>query len=554
MKLTNVWRGSLGLVAGLLLLTGCDTGGTAKARYKPFVPPPVQRRAVPPAPTDIVVPPLEVELAPSPAATTLAGRTALPPQSSNAQALMNRADRQFANGKRAVQEGRTLEARRAFDRVIEILMSESLPEDPAERRRMEEHLADMIDAIYHYDLEQLGAGAGNPASEAAAITSVEKQILEETLPLNPVLREKVREQIETTMSELPLEVTDAVVSYIDYFSTERGRKVLISGFARSGKYRDMIHRAFAGSGLPEELIFVAQLESHFNPLAVGPLTSSYAHAVGMWQFMSYTAPDYSLVINSLVDERRDPERATFAASKFLLDLYRHYGDWYLALAAYNCGPGCVDRAIQRTGYADFWELRRLHAIPLATTNYVPEVLAMTIMYKNAEAYGIQIEEDPAVEYDNLALDADTNLDLVATATDRPVGQIKQLNPALLQTVAPKGYSLHLPAGSIDSVQAALQVLPPDQRKNGRIHRVEDADTWASIAKQYGTTTAKLDALNPSGLPVVGAFAAIPPLPPPAPKITKKTTKGSKSAQSSSKKVASPAAVKSPTKKKTQNPG
>ncbi len=326
MKLT---KASIGVAAALILLSGCDTG-SAKARSKPFVPPPVQRRATPPAPGDIVVPPLDVELTPAPATATLAGRTALPPRS-NAQVLRNRADRQFAEGKRAMQEGRTLEARRAFDRVIEILMSEPLPQDPAERRRMEEHLADMTDAIYHYDLEQLGAGTGNPISEAAAITSVEKQILEETLPINPILREKVREQIETTMSELPLEVTDAVVSYIDYFSTERGRKVLISGFARSGKYRDMIHRAFAGSGLPEELIFVAQLESHFNPVAVGPLTSTYAHAVGMWQFMSYTAPDYSLVINSLVDERRDPERATYAASQFLLDLYRHYGDRYLAL-------------------------------------------------------------------------------------------------------------------------------------------------------------------------------------------------------------------------------
>lgn len=498
-------------------------GQPAKAHVKAFVPPPV-KPATPPQTSslaDLSVPDLDPQLAMPAPALVDPMRPALPSRATP-QALLARAERQFADGKRALQEGRTADARRSFDRAIQTLMTEPLPENSVDRKRMEERLNDMTDAIYHYDLEQLGAGVGDPDGESVA-TSIEKQILEETLPVNPILRERVREQIEMTMSELPLEVTDAVVGYIDYFSTERGRRVLLSGFARAGQYRDMIHRTFAGSGLPEELIFVAQLESHFNPTAV-----SYARAVGMWQFMSYTAPEYSLTLNKLVDERRDPERATMAASKYLLDLYRHYGDWYLALAAYNCGPGCVDRAIQRTGYSDFWELRRLHALPLATTNYVPEVLAMTIMYKNAEAYGIVVEEDPALEYDNLVMEEDTNLELIAEAIDRPVGQVKQLNPALLQSMAPKGYSLHLPPGSIEAVRAAFAIVPPAQRKTARIHRVEESDTLASVAKQYGTTAAKLTALNPQGLPPVGAFAMIPPAPPPpAPKAKKKSTKTAK---------------------------
>jgi len=292
----------------------------------------------------------------------------------------------------------------------------------------------MTDAIYHYDQEQLGAGVSTPEApaEAAAPDTVEKQILEANLPVNPELRDRVREQIEMTKSELPLELTDAVLSYIDYFSTERGRKVLLSGFARSGKYRDMIHRVFKEEGLPEELLHLAQLESHFNPTAV-----SYAAAVGMWQFVRDAGNEYDLSINTLLDERRDPEQATRAAARYLQDLYRRYGDWYLAMAAYNCGPGCVDRAIQRTGYADFWELRRMHALPLATTNYVPEILAMVIMYKNAKDYDLYFEHDPTLEYDNVMIEADTSLSLVATAIDRPVGQVQQLNPALKLTVAPK---------------------------------------------------------------------------------------------------------------------
>lgn len=421
---------------------------------------------------------------------------------------MDKADRLFADGRRAVQENRTRDARRAFDEAIQVLMSEPLPEDAVERRRLSERLDDLADAIYHYDLDQLGSGI--PEGEAAELPPpVEKQILETNLPVDPNLRARVREQIETTMSELPLEVTDAVVGYIDYFSTERGRRVLLSGFARAGRYKDMISRIFSEEGLPEELIFVAQLESHFNPSAV-----SYARAVGMWQFMSFTGPDYHLAINSMVDERRDPEKATRAAAHFLMDLYRHFGDWYLALAAYNCGAGCVDRAVQRTGYADFWELRRLHALPLATTNYVPEILAMTIMYKNAAAYDLNVEPDPTLEYDNVVMDADTNLALVATAIDRPAGQLKQLNPGLLQTIAPKGYLLHLPAGSSTPLQSVLEVVPPMQRKTARIHLVQESDTLASVAKQYGTTVAKLTAINNGALPEVGTFALVPPPAPP----------------------------------------
>ena len=368
--------------------------------------------------------------------------------------------------------------------------------------------------------------------------------------MNPNLRDRVREQIETTMSELPLEVTDAVLGYIDYFSTERGRRVLLSGFARAGRYRDMITRVFADEGLPEELIHVAQLESHFNPSIV-----SYARAVGMWQFMKPAGGEYQLSITSVLDERRDPEKATRAAAQFLLDLYRHYGDWYLALAAYNCGAGCVDRAIQRTGYADFWELRRLKALPLATTNYVPEILAMIIMYKNAKAYDLYVEPDPTWEYDNIVMDADTSLNLIATAIDRPVGQLKQMNPALLQTVSPKGYALHLPAGSAEPLKAALDVVPLTQRKTGRIHLVQEEDTLVSIAKKYGTTVAKLTSSNNGELPRAGRFALIPPAvvaaKAPAKSPSKKTSTKTSSAKPSSKQSASKS---KPTAKPTARAG
>ncbi len=499
-KLLSVYR--IALAVGFSVVLASCASTPTKSRYRAFVPPPLRNIISSPAP----VPEL---LVPSPAGNVVMERNipirgSLPPRPSNPQFLMDKADRLFADGRRAVQEGRSRDARRSFDEAIRVLMSEPLPEDAIERRRLAERLDNVADAIYHYDVDQLGSGISEEQTAAELPPPVEKQILETNLPVNPGLRDRVREQIETTMSELPLEVTDAVLGYIDYFSTERGRRVLLSGFARAGRYRDMISRVFSEEGLPEELIHVAQLESHFNPTIV-----SYARAVGMWQFMSYTGPSYNLGINKTLDERRDPEKATRAAAQFLLSLYRHFGDWYLALAAYNCGEGCVDRAIQRTGYADFWELRRLHALPLATTNYVPEILAMIIMYKNAAAYDLYFEPDPALEYDNVVMDADTSLALVATAIDRPVGQLKQLNPALLQTTAPKGYALHLPLGAGSPLKDAFEVVPPAQRKSARIHLVDEDDTLASVAKKYGTTAAKLTALNDGALPQAGKFALIP---------------------------------------------
>ncbi|MEP6961301.1 MAG: transglycosylase SLT domain-containing protein, partial [Acidobacteriota bacterium] len=471
-----------------ILLSGCETGKTT-SRVRSFVPPPLRRERPEPTSVELADAPLaNVAVTPG-SALFVPTKGTLPARPSNAQFLINQSERLFADGKRAVQEGRARDARRDFDRAIDVLMSEPLPNDPTERRRLQERLDDLADAIYHYDLDQLGSGIANEATLQAQ-QPVEKQILETSLPTNPNLRDQVREQIEMTMSELPLEETDSVLGYIDYFSGERGRKILLSGFARAGRYRDMIHDVLAEEGMPAELIFVAQLESHFNPLAV-----STAQAVGMWQFIRTTGKEYDLAITAALDERRDPEKATRAAAKYLLDLYRRYGDWYLAMAAYNCGAGCVDRAILRTGYADFWELRRLKALPVATTNYVPVVLAMTIMFKNADAYGLTIEPDSILEYESLRLDADLNLALAAAAIDRPIGQLKQMNPALLQNIAPKNYLLRLPMGSLEHLEAALAVVPAALRKTWRVHRVEASDTLATVSKKYGTTVAKLTAAN-----------------------------------------------------------
>src|SRR6185369_7634744 len=186
---------------------------------------------------------------------------------------------------------------------------------------------------------------------------------------------------------------DTVLGYINYFST-RGHRTIVAGIQRSGRYRPMIQRVLDEEGVPQELIHLAQAESGFIPRAV-----SRAAAGGMWQFLKWRGQQYGLMQTGYTDERMDPEKATRAAARHLRDLYNEFGDWYLAIAAYNCGPGTVERAVERTGYADFWELRARRMLPIETTNYVPIILAMTIMAKNAPEYGLDhITLEAPVEY------------------------------------------------------------------------------------------------------------------------------------------------------------
>ena len=199
---------------------------------------------------------------------------------------------------------------------------------------------------------------------------------------------------------------------------------------------------------------------------------------GMWQFIQWRGRQYGLNQTAYTDDRLDPEKATRSAARHLRDLYEKFGDWYLAIAGYNCGDGCVEKAVQRTGYADFWDLRARNAIPKETTNYVPIILAMTIMHKNAKDYGLEeIEIDPPLTYDTMELEAPTHLALVADIADRPVSEIRELNPSLLTSVAPAGYQLHVPEGTQSRPSLrGWRRIPAGRRASWRIHRVGPGDT------------------------------------------------------------------------------
>lgn len=422
---------------------------------------------------------------------------------SKADILVHRADLAFQRGKKLYQSKQVDEARREFDNSIDLMLEASALK-PADRQSFDARLDEMVDAIHRYDLAGLGAGAD--VEEAGFEKAPLEDILQMTFPVDPRLKDKVKEQVQATASQLPLSVNDAVLGYINYFSG-RGRRTLIAGLAREGRYQSMIQRILQEEGIPPELIHLAQAESGFLPRAV-----SRKAATGMWQFVAWRGRQYGLMQSRYSDDRLDPEKATRASAKHLHDLYNMFGDWYLAIAAYNCGPGVVQKAVERTGFADFWELRSRHVLPLETTNYVPIILAMTIMSKNAGEYGLEgVTPEPPLEYDTVEVSSPTNMALVADLTDAPTSELRELNPALLRSVAPAGYALHVPKGSASSLMALLQLVPAEHRSSWRMHKVAGGETLASIGRRYGMAAGSIAAANglKSASPAAGEMLVIP---------------------------------------------
>jgi membrane-bound lytic murein transglycosylase D len=216
----------------------------------------------------------------------------------------------------------------------------------------------------------------------------------------------------------------------------------------------------------------------------------------MWQFMPHG--NYGLVRNAWVDERFDPKKSTEAYARYIKYLHEQFGDWYLAMAAYDWGPGNVQRAVQRTGYADFWELYRRNVLPKETKNYVPIILAAAIMAKNPGQYGLSdVPSDPPLQVDTVTTDGEVNLKLVADLVGATSSEIQQLNPALLRMSTPEGmdYDLHLPNGTGQLFEKRLAMIPEKDRKSWRFHVAAADDTVASIAEHFHVTRQKLEAAN-----------------------------------------------------------
>ena len=394
--------------------------------------------------------------------------------------LIAQVEKEYKTGEDNYRAGHLEAAKENFDRAFNLLLGSSL--DVRTDERLQQEFDRVLDGVNGLELQALQEGDGftEQKSEPAPIDEAN----EVTYPVDPNLKAKAEAEVKATHSDLPLMMTDPVAGYISYFST-RGRGTLERALARSGRYQDMIQRVLKEEGVPQELIYLAQAESGFHPLAL-----SRAGARGMWQFMASRAKGYGLERDWWVDDRQDPEKSTRAAAHHLQDLYNEFGDWYLAMAAYNSGPGTVQNAVKRTGYADYWQLYKRNVLPKETRNYVPIILAVAIMAKNPAQYGLdKVVTEKPVPFDAVKIDYPVDLRLVAECVDASESTLQDLNPSLLRLTTPKDreFELHLPAGAKDRYLSAIAAIPPDMRVWWRYHKVAPGDTLSSVAHAFRTS-------------------------------------------------------------------
>ena len=411
-----------------------------------------------------------------------------PTQQGTKQDLIARVEQKFASGEQNYKAGHLEAARKDFDEAVDWMLESGydLNSDP----KLSELFHRVVDTVYADELQAFRAGDG--FQEAPAVPAPIDEVAEMTFPVDPRLKERAEEAAKNLSHDLPLTVNDQVLSFLNFFQTPRGRAIVETGLRRAGRYRDMISRVLQEEGLPQDLIYLAQAESAFQPLAL-----SRAGARGIWQFVAWRGNQYGLRHTWWVDERQDPEKATHAAARHLRDLYAIYGDWYLAMAAYNCGPGNVQKGIERTGYADFWELYKRNVLPRETKNYVPIIVALTLIAKDAAHYGIQAEPEAPVATDVVKPGRAIDLRLVAETIDVDVEGLRTLNPSLLRLATPDdpSFELHLPAGTAERFSAEIADIPADKWVSWRKHRVEAGETLTSIGKKYHVTAAAIAAAN-----------------------------------------------------------
>lgn len=296
--------------------------------------------------------------------------------------------------------------------------------------------------------------------------------------------------------DFPVVLNKQVNYYLELFQGKQ-RNDFARWLARSSRYVPAIEKELVKAGLPRDLAFLAMIESGYNPSAV-----SCAGAGGLWQFMPATGRQYDLTINAWVDERREPEKATKAAIRYLSRLYRQFNDWHLAVAAYNTGEGKIEQAMRAENTSDFWELAASEGIYLETKRYVPKLIAAIIIARNPAAYGFDnIEFQPAHRYEVVHVPANTDLVAVAGTAGTSVKQLRTLNNELLKNHTPpqgKQYALRVPLGCKDLVVANIDKLRLQPAKSSIAyanHIVKKGETLNAIAKRYQVSIAQLQKSN-----------------------------------------------------------
>ncbi|MGE0171210.1 MAG: transglycosylase SLT domain-containing protein [Oligoflexales bacterium] len=391
-------------------------------------------------------------------------------------------------------------------------------EEPAETSdsKEEEKLLVCQDNLYldYVEKEALKRKMEEEGSHGRRVSSRRMKRLENEARLEA--RSVVYGPVTEYVGGVPVEVTPLVQTWIDYFRT-RGRTDFTRWLIRSESYKEVLVPLILNEGLPKEIFFLAMIESGFSNSAY-----SRAAATGTWQFMKGTARLYGLQVNYWVDERRDPIKSTVAAAEYLRDLYNRFGDWYLAIAAYNAGPGKIQRAIRRAKTRNYWEIAKTDYIRSETKNYVPKMLAALIISEHPRQFGFDIIADPQdkTPSDFVQLEKSVRLSDVATKLGVSVSQIRRWNPEIIRDVIPpkhlradrSPYKLRLPSDYHELFEENFDKVPEIVIEDVQMHRVRSGETLGSIARRYGVRISEIMAINPALNPKrlkIGNSIAVP---------------------------------------------
>ena len=458
---------------------GTQTAGRAQ-QQKPNAP--VQ--AVPPS-VPQSVPQSVSQSVPAAAAATPKPQTADP-----VAELIAVSNRHFETAQRELKAGRQTAARAEFDRAVAVLVE--TPDSRAEPR-LREHLDRLLERIAV--AESAVMAQAETFQETKPATAPLEQLL--TIPPSdtpaPSTTEAVAEDLAETVYDIDIPLNPRVLSYVELFNG-RLKGYLQDGLTRGAPYLPMIQEVFRSEGVPLDLAYVPLIESAFKTNAV-----SSAKAKGMWQFMRGTALENGLKHDWYIDERSDPEKATRAAAKYLKTLYGMFGDWHLALASYNGGPGRVQRAMKRSGREDFWSLSASSRyLPRETREYVPLILAAVIIARNPGEYGMTLDAMPAPAVERVALATPVDIRRMADWVGVPVQTLQNLNPELRRWTTPlrmSPYEIKVPEGTAETIRAKIAESDPLDLSPLNRHTVKKGETLLSIARKLKVTRADLAEAN-----------------------------------------------------------
>ena len=437
--------------------------------------------------------------------------------------LIERAEAHFKQGELNLKDRNPEAARAEFDKAVDTLLESGM--DVRAHPRLQTYYLQLVERVYRLEVPTQAApvqtvvNQQQQIAQGAAIVPVKDQVTAqqappqvgflrdqkfEPSPLDDLAKLELTEEEKTVTTEQQAAFEEAknavdfkfnsntlIQQYINYYQG-RGRLTMETGLRRSGRYMTMARKIFREVGVPEDIAWLGQIESAWQPRAM-----SWAAASGLWQFVPSTGSRFGLRQTAWVDERNGYEKATRASATYLKWLANRYnGNWELAIAAYNTGEGNIDRAIQRAGAANYWQIYPY--IAQETRNYVPNILAAILIAKNPEKYGFHgIRPEAPLAYDVVNVPSATSLQLIASLTDTSVEYLRTLNPELRRDVTPRGesYNVRVPPGRGKQFVALLKRVPAERRETAKVISVMPGEDMAAVAARTGVSVAQLQLWN-----------------------------------------------------------